>query len=200
MTDRDQGPIPEGPPPLPPPADDPPPTRGRSPAPRRARSTSGSQPRATRQKRSESMETIRYPSEPPRSRSVSIGGTSAIRYPSEGPVMILPTIEDAYEQAAARRTRAPTEGEGRRSTETCAQAKESGRCRSCFVERSGCGSSSCGSCCSKGQSQGQSQGQGRCKNISSQNPQGADHRHRDPKARQRQTREIFRQKEARPDG
>ena len=50
------------------------------------------------------METVRYPSEP-RSRSVSIGGTSTIRYPSEGPVMILPTIEDAYEQAAARRTR-----------------------------------------------------------------------------------------------
>ena len=50
------------------------------------------------------METIRYPSEP-RSRSVSIGGTSTIRYPSEGPVMILPTIEDAYEQAAARRSR-----------------------------------------------------------------------------------------------
>ena len=66
VTDRDQGPIPEGPPPLPPPAEDPPPlTRGRSPAPRRARSTSGSQPRATRPKRSESMETIRYPSEPP---------------------------------------------------------------------------------------------------------------------------------------
>ena len=52
--DRDQGPIPPGPPPLPPPAEDPPPlTRGRSPAPRRARSSSGSQPRATRQKRTE---------------------------------------------------------------------------------------------------------------------------------------------------
>ena len=54
------------------------------------------------------METIRYPSEPPRSRSVSIGGTSTIRYPSEGPVVILPTIEDAYEQAAARRSRVLT--------------------------------------------------------------------------------------------
>ena len=53
------------------------------------------------------METTRYPSEP-RSRSVSIGGTSTIRYPSEGPVMILPTIEDAYEQAAARRSRVLT--------------------------------------------------------------------------------------------
>ncbi len=54
------------------------------------------------------METISYPYEPPRSRSVSIGGTSTIRYPSEGPVMILPTIEDAYEQAAARRSRVLT--------------------------------------------------------------------------------------------
>lgn len=107
-TDRDQGPIPKGPPPLPPPAEDPPPlTRGRSPAPRRARSTSGSQPRATRQKRTESVDTVLYPAEP-RSRSVSIGGTSTIRYPSEGPMMILPTIEDAYEQAAARRTRVLT--------------------------------------------------------------------------------------------
>lgn len=96
--------APEPAPPLPPPLEPPPLQRGRSAQRGRPRSTSGSQPKATKPRQSRSMETIRYPS---RGRSVSIGDTETVRYPSEPPPsrLILPTIEDAEHEESLRRTR-----------------------------------------------------------------------------------------------